>query len=203
LGTRCRTCGTGTTPRSTEAGEALQTLHAPGQDAVGPQQPARRPRTRVRARPGCGSTARRGRRRGAPGCVARRRAGACRRRQPVSARPRTARGDTRARRDADDGADGGGRDDQSRAEAERRADQREPGEEDEREREHEHVIVTASNDTPAVATSRRRRRARAISSSCTRRWWHPGTVRWMREPFSRIDPEDDAVFYSLARKVVH
>src|SRR5262249_12888857 len=71
------------------------------------------------------------------------------------------------------------------------------------DREHEHVIVTASNDTPAVATSRRRRRARAISSSCTRRWWHPGTVRWMREPFSRIDPEDDAVFYSLARKVVH
>ncbi|HMG26175.1 MAG TPA: methyltransferase domain-containing protein [Acidimicrobiia bacterium] len=25
----------------------------------------------------------------------------------------------------------------------------------------------------------------------------------MREPFSRMDPEDDAVFYSLARKVVH
>src|SRR5262249_57227525 len=93
--------------------------------------------------------------------------------------------------------------DQAGAMSDRRADQRDPGEDDERDREHEHVIVAASNDTPAVATSRRRRRARAISSSCTRRWWHPGTVRWMREPFSRMDPEDDAVFYSLARKVVH
>ncbi len=32
----------------------------------------------------------------------------------------------------------------------------------------------------------------------------PGTVRWVRDqPFARIDADDDARFYSVARKVVH
>jgi SAM-dependent methyltransferase len=56
---------------------------------------------------------------------------------------------------------------------------------------------------PAAATSRMRHRARPISSSCTPRWWHPGTVDRVREPFARADGEDDARFYSLPRKVVH
>jgi len=48
-----------------------------------------------------------------------------------------------------------------------------------------------------------RRRARAISSSCTPSMVAPGTVPRVRDPFSRMDPSDDALFYSVARKVVH
>src|SRR6266487_6598311 len=48
------------------------------------------------------------------------------------------------------------------------------------------------------ATARGRSRPRALP-----RWWHPGTVDGVRQPFARVDGGDDARFYSVARKVVH